>query len=118
MANFEAHFTTLCVRGVVCYVLIRTGAKGIALDRRTRGYTGHTLVVCQMGNSSTGMVSPIAGEYLRQHERLPHIQLTLTNRQNNEGIHCHLSLTLFSYFSHHRLFVTSPQMKTPEHTWI
>ncbi len=67
------------------------------------------LVVCQMGTSSTGMISPLAGEYLSQNEReerLPLIQPTLTKRHNNEGAHCLLSLALFAF-----LFLLSPPLR-------
>ena len=67
------------------------------------------LVICQMGASSTGMVSPIAGGYLLQperEERLPLMQPTLTKRHNNEGAHCLLSLALFAF-----LFLLSPPLR-------
>ena len=67
------------------------------------------LVVCQMGASSTGMVSPIAGGYLLQperEERLLLMQPTLTKRHNNEGAHYLLSLALFAF-----LFFLSPPLR-------
>ena len=66
-------------------------------------------VVCQMEASFTGIIPPIAREHPRQHERkerLPRIQLTLPKRRNDEGAHCHLSFTLFSF-----LFLVSPPLR-------